>query len=78
MADIESGREGWSQYPHIVLRDGDYLWTSVHVALIKSRLPASEWRRRAPKLPPKRSLRQRLRKRAYPAVSRLRKLRKSR
>jgi SAM-dependent methyltransferase len=78
MADIESGRRGWSQYPHIVLRDGDYLWTSVHVALIKSRLPASEWRRRAPKLPPKRSLRQWLRKHAYPAVSRLRNLRKSR
>ena len=49
----EAGRRGWSRYPHIVLRDGDYLWTSVHVALIKSRLTAAEWRRRAPKLPPK-------------------------
>ncbi|HEY3191609.1 MAG TPA: class I SAM-dependent methyltransferase, partial [Solirubrobacterales bacterium] len=72
MADLEVGTRGWSQYPHVVLRDGDYLWTSVHVALIKSGLPASEWRRRAPKLPPRRSPRQWLGKRAYPIVSRLR------
>jgi SAM-dependent methyltransferase len=72
IADLESGLWGWSQYPHIVLRDGDYLWTSVHVALIKSGLPASEWRRRAPKLPPKRTPKQRLGKLAYPVVSRLR------
>jgi SAM-dependent methyltransferase len=72
IADIESGLWGWSQYPHIVLRDGEYLWTSVHVALIKSGLTASEWRRRAPKLPPKRSVRQWLGKRAYPVLSRLR------
>lgn len=52
MADLESERAGWTQYPHIVLRDGDYLWTSVHVALIKSGLPAAEWRRRASRLPP--------------------------
>jgi SAM-dependent methyltransferase len=71
IADIESGLWGWSQYPHIVLRDGEFLWTSVHVALIKSGLPASDWRRRAPKLPPKRSPRQWLGKRAYPIVSRL-------
>ena len=44
IADIESGKQGWSQYPHIVLRDGPYLWTSVHVALIKSGLTAAEWR----------------------------------
>lgn len=25
----------WSRYPHIVLRQGEYLWTSVHVALRK-------------------------------------------
>jgi SAM-dependent methyltransferase len=72
IADIESGLWGWSQYPHVVLRDGEFLWTSVHVALIKSGLPASEWRRRAPKLPPKRSPRQWLGKRVYPIVSRLR------
>ena len=53
LADIESGRRGWSQYPHIVLRDGEFLWTSAHLALIKSRPPAAEWRRRAPQLPPK-------------------------
>ena len=27
----------WSQYPHIVLREGDYEWTSIHVALRKPR-----------------------------------------
>ncbi len=77
-SDIESGRGGWSQYPHIVLRDGDYLWTSVLVALIKSRLPALEWRRRAPKLPPRARCGSGWVSGAYPVVSRLRKLRKSR
>jgi SAM-dependent methyltransferase len=77
VADTEAGKRGWSQYPHIVLDEGPYRWTSVHVALIKSGLPASEWRRRAPKLPPKRTPRQWLGKRAYPAVARLRRLRQS-
>jgi SAM-dependent methyltransferase len=72
MADREAGIRGWTQYPHVVLRDADYLWTSVHLALIKSGLTASEWRRRAPKLPPRRSPRRWLGKRAYPIVSRLR------
>ena len=72
MGDLEAGTRGWSQYPHVVLRDSDYLWTSVHVALVKSGLTASEWRRRAPKLPPRRSPRQWLGKRAHPIVSRLR------
>jgi hypothetical protein len=36
-----------------VLRDEGYVWTSVHVALVKSRQPAAEWRRRTPELPPK-------------------------
>jgi SAM-dependent methyltransferase len=72
MADHESGRRGWSQYPHIVLRDEGYLWTSVHVALIKSRLTAAEWRRRPTRRTPRPSLRQRLARRAYPLVSRLR------
>ena len=25
----------WSRYPHIVLREGDWLWTSIHLALRK-------------------------------------------
>jgi SAM-dependent methyltransferase len=78
VADTEAGKRGWSQYPHIVLYEGPYRWTSVHVALIKSALPASEWRRRAPNLPPKRTLRRWLGKRAYPIVARLRKLRRQR
>ena len=53
MVDVEAGVRGWSRYPHVVLRDDDYLWTSVHVALIKSRQTAAEWRRRAPTLPPR-------------------------
>jgi SAM-dependent methyltransferase len=69
IADQESGRRGWSRYPHIVLRHEQFLWTSVHVALIKSRLSASEWRRRSPKLPPKVSATERLARRAYPAVA---------
>jgi SAM-dependent methyltransferase len=78
VADAEAGKRGWSQYPHIVLYEGPYRWTSVHVALIKSRLPAGEWRRRAPKLPPKRTLRRWAGRRAYPIVTRLRKLRRQR
>jgi SAM-dependent methyltransferase len=35
MTDIQSGRIGWSRYPHIVVRQGEYLFTSVHVALLK-------------------------------------------
>jgi SAM-dependent methyltransferase len=75
VADTMAGKHGWSQYPHIVLYEGPYRWTSVHVALIKSELPAAEWRRRAPKLPPKRSPREWLGMRAYPYVARLRRLR---
>ena len=72
MADLASGRRGWRRYPHVVLRDGEYLWTSIHVALVKSRLTAGEWRRRASRLPPKRRLRTRLARRALPPLSRLR------
>jgi hypothetical protein len=27
----------WSTYPHLVLREGEYLWTSIHLALRKGR-----------------------------------------
>jgi SAM-dependent methyltransferase len=77
IADIEAGKRGWSQSPHIVLYQSPYRWTSVHVALIKSELRASEWRRRAPKLPPRRTPRQWIGQHAYPIVSRLGKLRQS-
>jgi SAM-dependent methyltransferase len=43
----------WSQYPHIVLRDEPYLFTSVHVAMVKSGSPTREWKRLAPQFPPK-------------------------
>jgi SAM-dependent methyltransferase len=52
LAQDRSGIQEWSSYPHIVLRDGAYLFTSVHVAMVKSGAPAAEWRRRAPELPP--------------------------
>ena len=32
--DSRSGK-GWSRYPHIVLRLGEHLWTSVHLTLVK-------------------------------------------
>jgi SAM-dependent methyltransferase len=69
IADQRSGRRGWSRYPHLVLRHEQFLWTSVHVALVRSRLEAAEWRRRSPKLPPKVPASERLARRAYPAVA---------
>ncbi len=53
LADLDAGIRGWSRYPHVVLRDRGFVWTSVHLALVKSRRTAAEWRRRAPELPPK-------------------------
>src|SRR5215207_1031560 len=70
-ADVAAGRRGWSRYPHIVLRDEAYLWTSVHVALVKSGLTAEKWRRRAPQLPPRTSVRERI-GRQFPFLPRLR------
>ena len=52
VAEGTSGRRGWSQYPHLVLEEGPYLFTSVHVAMIKSAAPAEAWRRRTAELPP--------------------------
>jgi SAM-dependent methyltransferase len=69
IADIESGRRGWSRYPHLVLRHEQFLWTSVHLALLKSGLTAAEWRRRSPDLPPKVTVGERLARKAYPAVA---------
>jgi SAM-dependent methyltransferase len=69
IADQESGKRGWSRYPHLVLRHEQFLWTSVHVALIKSGLTAAEWRLRAPGLPPKVSPLEKMKRRAYPAVA---------
>jgi SAM-dependent methyltransferase len=69
IGDQESGRRGWSRYPHLVLRHEQFLWTSVHVALVKSGLTTAEWRRRTPNLPPTVSIKERLARRAYPAVA---------
>src|SRR4051795_10221527 len=69
VADVEAGRRGWSRYPHLVLRHEEFLWTSVHVALVKSGLTAVEWRRRMPDLPPKVPVPERLARRASPAVA---------
>ena len=78
MADAEAGLRGWSRYPHIVLRDDDYLWTSVHVALIKSRLTAAEWRRRAPRLPSRITFRRRVNKQILEPLARRSRLSRSR
>ena len=72
MADVEAGLCGWSRYPHVVLRDDDYLWTSVHVALIKSQQTAAEWRRRAPRLPPRITFRRRVNKHLLEPLARRR------
>jgi hypothetical protein len=69
IADQESGKRGWSRYPHLVLRHEQFLWTSVHVALVKSGLSSAEWRSRTPGLPPKVSATERMKRRAYPAVA---------
>jgi SAM-dependent methyltransferase len=70
----------WSRYPHVVLRDGQLVWTSMHVALVKSNSTAAEWRRSSPKRParpgqvrmPKPTMRERAGKWAYPLVARWR------
>ena len=31
--DVRAGRPSWRTYPHIVMRFGGYVWTSVHLAL---------------------------------------------
>jgi FkbM family methyltransferase len=36
LADQAAGKDSLSRYPHLVLRHGELLWTSVHVALVKS------------------------------------------
>ena len=75
IADQEAGIRGWSRYPHLVLRHEQFLWTSVHVALVKSGLSSAEWRRRSPELPPTVSVGEKMKRRAYPLVERARKLR---
>jgi hypothetical protein len=42
----------WSQYPHIVLEQGPYLFTSVHLAMVKSASRTVDWKRRTAELPP--------------------------
>jgi SAM-dependent methyltransferase len=69
IADQEAGIRGWSRYPHLVLRHEQFLWTSVHVALVKSGLSSAEWRRRAPEMPPTVPVTEKLARRAYPAVA---------
>lgn len=75
IADQEAGIRGWSRYPHLVLRHDQFLWTSVHVALVKSGLSSAEWRRRAPEMPPTVSVGEKMKRRAYPLVERARRIR---
>jgi SAM-dependent methyltransferase len=55
LAEPRAQVQVWSQYPHIVLEEGPYLFTSVHLAMVKSSSPTAEWRRRAPEYPPAKS-----------------------
>jgi len=34
-AHVEAGLPGRASYPHIVLREGEHVWTSVHLAVRK-------------------------------------------
>jgi SAM-dependent methyltransferase len=46
------GIQDWSQYPHILLSHEGNLFTSVHIAMVKSSATAAVWRQEAPKYPP--------------------------
>jgi SAM-dependent methyltransferase len=52
IAESESGQRGWSTYPHVVLSHDGFLFTSVHVAMVKSAATAEEWRRGSAAVPP--------------------------
>jgi SAM-dependent methyltransferase len=52
IAEPRANIQVWSQYPHLVLRQAPFLFTSVHLAMVKSSSPTSEWRRLAPEFPP--------------------------
>lgn len=52
LAEPRAKVQVWSTYPHIVLEQGPYLFTSVHLAMVKSSSPTAEWRRRASEFPP--------------------------
>jgi SAM-dependent methyltransferase len=51
LAEPRAQVQVWSRYPHIVLREGAYLFTSVHLAMVKSSATTAEWRRRASEFP---------------------------
>jgi SAM-dependent methyltransferase len=50
----------WSQYPHIVLHQDPFLFTSVHVAMVKSSSPAAAWRGAPTEFSQRSSLKERL------------------
>jgi SAM-dependent methyltransferase len=52
LAEPRARVQVWSQYPHVLLREGPYLFTSVHVAMVKSSSPTADWRRLSPDFPP--------------------------
>lgn len=33
--DVQSGRGHWTRFPHILLRQGEHVWTSIHMTLQK-------------------------------------------
>jgi len=70
LAEPRAQVQVWSQYPHIVLQEGPYLFTSVHLAMMKSASPTAEWRRRASEFPPGRL--PELKERAKEGLGRLR------
>jgi SAM-dependent methyltransferase len=71
LAEQQEGARGWSRYPHVVLREGPYLWTSVHLALVKSGDSTAAWRARGRELSRAAIRRRKLHKKADDARAKL-------
>jgi SAM-dependent methyltransferase len=60
VAEPRANIQVWSQYPHIVLHQDPFLFTSVHVAMVKSSSPYAAWRGAPTEFSQRRSLKERL------------------
>ena len=60
VAEPRANVQVWSQYPHVVLHHKPFLFTSVHVAMVKSSSPTAAWRGAPTEFSQQRSLKERL------------------
>src|SRR5262249_27865054 len=60
VAEGRSNVQVWTHYPHLVLHEGPFLFTSVHVAMVKSASPSADWKTFAPRFPARPSVKERL------------------